>query len=331
MGELGALAAQAYSTVLCVEAQTRARAGRARVLRDMVAQLGRGKGALFKLVFVLAVSLGSIGSGYLAQRLLASGRGVSMGRIRTVSKYLKITAFFVLNPIAIFNSFWKLTLPSLNIIALPLLGILSIVIGAGSALIVIRLCDIPPHKAASVFVCGMLSNVLTLGGLIAFVMFGEEGYRIVLLFILFLSITYYLIGFPASDNIAKARPHYFKIDIRAVRQNPFLALPLMAVIAGVSINLSGLPRPAPLANLVAVVVPVTTVLLGLSIGITLRFSRIGGYRREVLVVLSFMPVAFSALVPPSIYGFDLDLANSAWVITTCGMVVVIPGFFLILG
>jgi predicted permease len=37
-----------------------------------------------------------------------------------------------------------------------------------------------------------------------------------------------------------------------------------------------------------------------------------------------MPVAFNALIPPSIYNLDLDLANSCWFFTTASLVVVLP-------
>ena len=52
---------------------------------------------------------------------------------------------------------------------------------------------------------------------------------------------------------------------------------------------------------------------------------------KVLVVVSFMPVAFNALVPPALYGFDLDLANSAWIVTTLALLVIVPGLYLVLG
>jgi hypothetical protein len=37
-----------------------------------------------------------------------------------------------------------------------------------------------------------------------------------------------------------------------------------------------------------------------------------------------MPVGFTALVPPSIYDLDIDLANAGWMVTTALLVIVIP-------
>ncbi len=43
-----------------------------------------------------------------------------------------------------------------------------------------------------------------------------------------------------------------------------------------------------------------------------------------------LAVAFIALIPPSIYDLDLDLANSSWLFTTALLVVVLPLLLLVL-
>jgi predicted permease len=131
------------------------------------------------------------------------------------------------------------------------------------------------------------------------------------------------------------------------------------------LNLSGLERPAFYGFANAVLVPLATILLLTSIGLALRFSRIGDYLREcvsvslikfimvpviiftlawslsfgkmddalplkVVLILSSMPVAFNALIPPSIYDLDLDLANSCWFVTTALLILVLPLLLLVL-
>jgi hypothetical protein len=106
-------------------------------------------------------------------------------------------------------------------------------------------------------------------------------------------------------------------------------------------------------------VPLLTLLLLVSIGMAMKFRKIGAYLREclsislikfilvpvlvclpayflgygsiqnglplkVVLILSSMPVAFNALIPPSIYNLDLDLANSCWFFTTAMLVVILP-------
>ena len=51
---------------------------------------------------------------------------------------------------------------------------------------------------------------------------------------------------------------------------------------------------------------------------------------KVVIILSSMPVAFNALIPPSIYDLDLDLANACWFFTTACLAITLPVLILIL-
>ena len=55
-----------------------------------------------------------------------------------------------------------------------------------------------------------------------------------------------------------------------------------------------------------------------------------GLPLKVVIILSSMPVAFSALIPPSIYDLDLDLANSCWFFTTALLIIILPLLLIIL-
>ena len=52
-----------------------------------------------------------------------------------------------------------------------------------------------------------------------------------------------------------------------------------------------------------------------------------GLPLKVVIILSSMPVAFTALIPPSIYDLDIDLANACWLATTLALVVVLPWLY----
>jgi predicted permease len=106
-------------------------------------------------------------------------------------------------------------------------------------------------------------------------------------------------------------------------------------------------------------------MLLVSVGLSLRFRRVGDYLREsaavaaikfaavpalastlawslgfgnidgglplkVVLILSSMPVAFNALIPPSIYDLDLDLANSCWFVTTALLAFVLPALLIVI-
>jgi predicted permease len=50
----------------------------------------------------------------------------------------------------------------------------------------------------------------------------------------------------------------------------------------------------------------------------------------VVIILSSMPVAFSALIPPSIYDLDLGRANACWFFTTSALIVVLPVLLMVI-
>lgn len=312
-----------------------------------------------RLIFILSVSIGSIAFGYLVQRVLAPIGVITQDRLRVLSKYIKILAFFFLNPIAIISTFWKLSLQPIRLVFFPILGIFSGLLGGAAAILFIRIFKLPPKKAASVFTSGMFTNVLTFGGLIGYVLFRDFGYLLAQLFTMLVAVCYYLLGYPISNNIGKGESRYFRVDLEVLKSKPFLFIPPASIAAGLILNALGIPRPEFLGSLIGVLVPCLSALLGFSIGITLRFATIGTYKMEIglvmlikflivpvvmiplglllglhhisdaipfkmLIVLSFMPVAFNALVPPAIFGFDLDLANAAWIVTTASLVVIIP-------
>ena len=144
-----------------------------------------------------------------------------------------------------------------------------------------------------------------------------------------------------------------------ISKDPFVRAAFGAFICGLTLNLSGIPRPTFFEALNGFFVPRRTFILLVSIGLGMRFSSVGNYIVEgllialvkfvaipliavtsafvlglgdindglplkVVLIASSMPVAFTALVAASIYDLDLDLANSCWLITTGSLVVVLP-------
>ncbi len=141
--------------------------------------------------------------------------------------------------------------------------------------------------------------------------------------------------------------------------DPFILIGTASIVLGFILNLSGIERPEIFSRINAFVIPLASLLLLISIGMAMRFGRVGRYLREafvvaatkylivpaivitvsvaiglgridgglplrVIVILSSMPVGFIATVPPSLYKLDVDLANSSWLVTTALLVVVIP-------
>jgi len=314
---------------------------------------------LERLLFILAVSFGSLAVGYLVQLILLSATAIRFERIVSASGVMKLVALVGLQPIPIINSFWRLTLANRELLALPALGALSLVVGGSSAIVFIKILRIPPQRAGSVFTAGMFTNIGIFGALIGYVLYGNLGFTVVQLFRVFEEVIYYAIGFPLSQQIGKGALQGFRFNLRLLTDRPIIFVPITAILLGAMLNLSSLAPPAFLGTASSYIVPVMTGLLGFAIGVTLRLTRISAYRMEVGLVLvikyaiipiviiplafafglsqiaggvpftmvaivSFMPTAFIALVPPVLYNFDLDLANSAWLVTTLALLLIFP-------
>ena len=282
---------------------------------------------------VLGISIGSVFAGYVLKRIARGPLHVIRARAADISRIFKLTSIFVLNPIPIVNSFWQLQLESGRLALCPLLGFLSLTTGRAAAVLVNRVFHIPPTRAASVFVASMFTNIVTFGGLTTFVFFGSDGYVFVQLFNMLDSLNYYAVGFPILKQLAMENRTGFPISPRTILDRPYLLAPIAAITIGVVLNLLGIEPPMFIERVSSVLIPATTGLLGVSIGLTLYFGKVvnsvremalvalikfvfipsvmiplglrlgfqhlaGGVPFKVLVIVSVMPVAFNALVPP---------------------------------
>jgi predicted permease len=143
----------------------------------------------------------------------------------------------------------------------------------------------------------------------------------------------------------------------------FVLVSLISLFTGGLLNLSGLRRPEFYQMINSVLIPLGTLALLISIGLAMRIKTIQDYLKvcmaisavkflivpviltlaafllgygkiehglplKVVMILSSMPVAFTALVPPSLYDLDIDLANSCWLFSTSLLIVVLPVLYI---
>ncbi|HHP7234883.1 MAG TPA: AEC family transporter [Desulfobacterales bacterium] len=314
-----------------------------------------------KFIYSFGIIVFGLGLGYGLQVLNRSGRLRLPLPIEDLRKLLQKVALLGLNPVAIVGAIWIVSIQDAGLIALPFVGLLALVSGGLLALGASRMMRLAPAKTGALFCCGSFTNIGSIGALICFVFLGEAGFALVPIYKLFEEVSYYSIGFP----IAKFYSGAVETDagvaarLKALCRDPFILVAVSSLVLGGLVNLSGLERPAFYGTVNAVVVPLATILLLTSIGLALRFSRVGAYLKEcvsvatikfvmvpvgasslawaigfgdidqglplkVVIILSSMPVAFNALIPPSIYDLDLDLANSCWFFTTALLVLVLP-------
>jgi predicted permease len=327
--------------------------------------LGRFE-SLSKFLFSFAVIAFGLSLGYAIQR--ASARGflkLPLG-LDQLRKLLQRVALLMINPVTVVGAIWIVDIQAVSLAALPVLGGSALLLGGALALGASKVMGLEPRKTGAFFACGSFTNIGSIGALICFMFLGEEGFALVPIYKLFEEVTYYSVGFPVAKYYSGAHGsgespwHRFK----GLARDPFILVALSAIVLGGLLNGSGLERPGFFKTVNAVFIPLATTLLLVSIGLAMRFKRVKRYLRECLVVsgikflfvpltislaayligfgriddglplkvviiLTSMPVAFNALIPPSIYDLDLDLANSCWFFTTAALVIVLPMLLLV--
>lgn len=249
----------------------------------------------------------------------------------------------------------------IKLLLFPVLGIFNIILGGTIAILIARNIHLDNKDTGSFFCCGFFSNYTNIGGLICFLFLGEEGYQLVPLYTFFMRFVKYAIGFSVAKYYSmKDKPqNQNAFDLKVMLKDPFLLVSLACIIIGLSFNASGLVRPAIYSNIIALFIPVSTILLLISIGFSMKFNQARKYLKEsiliasikflivpavmvsigfllgyhqindglpvkAILILSSAPVAFHSLILPSQYGLNLDLANSCWIFTTFALIPLIP-------
>jgi hypothetical protein len=150
--------------------------------------------------------------------------------------------------------------------------------------------------------------------------------------------------------------------IMAFAERGQMVIVAVALMAGINAP-AGIGGRSLMIN--TIFIPLGTGMLLVSIGLSMQFKRVTDYMKEclavagikflivplaiggmayligygeienglplkVVIVLTSMPVAFSALIPPSIYDLDIDLANACWFFTTACLIWVLPVLLIVI-
>lgn len=321
-----------------------------------------------KLFYSFAFILFGLLAGYAIRTFADRSGPKASATVQALRKWLQRTALLFINPVAILGAVWIVQIHDVSLAALPLLCLCAIVAGGLAALFASRALGHSPERTGSMLCCGAFTNIGSIGALLCFLFLGERAFALVPIYKLFEEFTYYSVGFPIAryyggSSVADYEGPWLRL-VRLAR-DPFIVVSVSSLLIGGILNITGLHRPAFYETLNAIFIPVGTVMLLVSIGLAFRFRSVRGYLREgiaiavikfimvpmmvsslawflgfgdidgglplkVVIILSSMPVAFTALIPPSIYDLDIDLANSCWFITTALLAVVLPVLLVVI-
>ena len=314
-----------------------------------------------KISFSLGIIFLGLALGYVIQVLVHKHLVKLPFDLETLRKSLQKIAFLFLDPIVYLGAVWIIDFDELKIVALPFIGIIAILLGGILAFAFAKLMKMSRKQTGAYIVSGGFTNIGLIGALICFTFLGEAGFALASFYKFFETFSYYVFGFPIaksySDGVVESE--CFRERVKKVFADPFVLVATMSMVVGLILNISGIERPAFFSSLTAVFIPVATILFLSSIGMAMRFSRAGKYIKEgllialikfaivpivattisyflgfgeidgglplkVVLVLSSMPVGFTAMVPPTIYDLDVDLANATWLVTNFLLVLIVP-------
>ncbi len=319
-----------------------------------------------RLLLTLTIIFVSLIAGYAFQLWVRSGRSPldeeSMRRLRL---RIQKGAMFGLIPLSAMLSLWGLPSLDARLLALPVLGVAAWLCGGVLALILSRMMGLDHRQTGSMFCCGTFTNIGAVGSLVSVMLFGEQTIAIAAMYRLCEELYYFGIAMPVARWHSQPSGGKAHFSLRDFRLEPVLKVILCALGLGIALNIAGVPRPALFGTLSASAMILGTVCFLLSIGMSLRLSSMACYVRQsaaisfikfagcpaiivalamlcglgeienglplkVVAILAAMPVAMNALIPPSLFDLDLDLANACWVFTTLELIVVLPVLLIVL-
>jgi hypothetical protein len=279
---------------------------------------------------------------------------------RAASRWLFQIALYFFQTIVTFLAVWTARLEgqALLLPAVVLAGWLFaalVTFGASRAL-----SHEPPQRGAFIMVGCMSNHGFTLLGIVALMLFGEQGLAQATYGQLFFIPFFVLFCFPVARAYGNGSD-----ETRGMRRFAAMVwdgrnLPLVAMALGIALNVAGVPRPDVARPVLAALVYGGTVVSGLAVGLQLRRST-RSYLKEnvysfvfrctlypafflllamllglnqldtrILVLYGLVPSALLSNLVADLFGLDTDLTNSAFVTSTIlFLAVVLPAYALL--
>ena len=260
-------------------------------------------------------------------------------------------------------SFWVLPI-SLDLIWLIPFGMLYVLIPGAIGMLFAKRHKSLLNRGAYVM-SAMLSNIGTLGGVCAFILYNETGFAYTQIIGSCQNILVVLVCFPLaqyyhSKHIEAAHEETEKISFRKM----FLTwnqLSLLGIAAGLALNINEVPRPEILSTLFQGLVHFGAWIALLPVGYLINFSHAKYYYVRVwdlailrfiivptivyfgsrlifsdpilldtLFVCSMAPTAINAVLASRLYKLHVDLAVTSFIMTTAMFLLIIfPAFFFL--
>mgnify|MGYP003589508193 CR=1 FL=1 len=247
-------------------------------------------------------------------------------------------------------SFWVLPLTA-ELLWLPAFSFIFAAIPGMISILTFARQHKEPLDRGAYIISSLLANIGTLGGLCAFILYGETGFAYAQLVVTFQNLILMLGCFPlaqyyyALHTAAKARKH-LHINVKDL----FLSwnqLSVLGMLVGMLLQAAAVPRPESLGGLFNGLIHLSAWTALLPVGYLVDFHQAGQYYRRILdllplrfiilpaityfiikqlftdqvllgslMIFASSPTAINAVLTARIYKLNVDLTIAAFLLTT---------------
>jgi len=305
-----------------------------------------------RLILMLSVILGALALGYLARKL----RWLPGGLSRPISRF----AMSWLQPPLVALLIWGLEAPGWRTAMLPAILAMLITINWPVGALGSRLLGLRPQRTGSFVLSCMYSNMgLTYGAFVCYVLLGERGAALGMIWVLSFVPMFYTLGFFVARRYGGDGAQSFGETILGTLRAPESRNPLIGFAVGGLLFAFAPERPASVAGVVDIWVPCSTAVYLFAIGLSMRLTSVVTYWREcaaigtvkfavtpllglgiawllgywaiedaalrqVVLIQSASPASIMGLVLAQIFDVDEHLANAAWLTTNVAALALAP-------
>lgn len=313
---------------------------------------------MLKMVLSFGIIIAGVFAGQILRKWHSTKDVVSKKKIEKTTNTIRVVAFFVLNPIIMVNSYWVIDFSNISIFMLPLICVLVLALNGGIGLLVSKKLKHSCEQRSAMFAGSTFSNLGTIGGLITFSFFGEKAFAIAAMFILFESFYNYLLAYPIVKSLGEGQKG-LQGRIKDLLKDPSIIVYVSAVFVGVALNISPLSRPQFMSLYNEYMIPIVSFLLIGTIAFTMDLGKTKTFFKEgiaiiclkflvapvigvslallfglqdieqglvvkVVAIMTLVPCGFNAIVVPTVYKADRDVANTVWMFSMLALAIVVP-------
>lgn len=278
-----------------------------------------------------------------------------------VDKLMPLILYFFY-PIMGVLSFWILKF-QIDLLFLPILGFITPLIAGGLGFLRSKNRFENPLDQGSFIISAMISNRGTIGSVAAFILIGEIGYIYSQLSLLLNLALLFMICYPVAGYFRQKcnGTEMEKVSIKSVLFSKS-QIPLIGIIIGVILNISGIKRPDVLGDIFSIMIHVVAWMALLPIGMSIDFTEMKVYKKLApeIMILKFLltpliaifiakifisdelilktmliqfstPTAINAVITTKLYNLNVHLTMMLFISTTAlYIIVVFPLLMLII-